>query len=379
MRVAVVHDDLTQRGGAERVVVALRRLFPEADLYTSVLSPDETFPELARADVRTSFLQRLPHHGPWARRLLPLYPLAFGRMVPRGYHLVVSSSSRFAHGVRAPGALHVCYCHSPARWLYHQREEYLADERLVPRPLRPALAPVLGVLRRWDRRAARRPDVYVANSRATANRIRELYGREAEIVHPPVEVDRISMADAPPRASDPYLVVSRLLPYKRVDLAVRVCSERGIPLVVIGDGPERPHLETLAGPSVRFVPRVSDPELVGYLRSCRALIQCGEEDFGIAPLEANAAGRPVVAFARGGALETVRDGETGVLFDAQTPEALSAALDRLRAGAWPAGRLREHAERFGEDVFGRRLMEVVERAMRRRTDERTQDTTRDRV
>lgn len=356
MKVAIVHDYLTQRGGAERVVLSLLRAFPGADLYTSVYDPDGTYPEFRDVEVRTSFLQRLPHRGDAFRALLPLYPLAFGRMRLEGHDLVVSSSSGWAHGVRAPGALHLCYCHTPPRFL-HQTDRYLA-RGVAPGVLRPALGPVLAALRRWDRTAATRPDAYVANSRAVADRIRTAYGREAELVHPPVDVERV-VPGPPPGPDAPYLVVARLLPYKRTDLAVRVCTERRSPLVVVGDGPERRRLEALAGPGVRFLRGVSDDELLELLRSCRALIQPGEEDFGIAPLEANAAGRPTVAYRGGGALETVRDGETGVLFDAQTPEALSRALDRLEAGTWAPQRLRVHAEGFSEAAFVEGLWRVV--------------------
>lgn len=377
MRVAIVHDYLTQRGGAERVVLSLLRAFPRADLYTSVYDPRGTYPDFEAHEVRTTFLQRLPHSGPAFRRLLPLYPVAFGSLRLRGYDLVVSSSSGWAHGVRARGAVHLCYCYTPPRFL-HQTDRYLT-EGVVGGPLRTALAPVLSVLRRWDRAAARRPDAYVAVSRSVAARVRANYGREADIVHPPVDVGRIEPAEAPPALGAPYLVLARLLPYKRVDLAVRVCTERGLPLIVVGDGPERARLGALAGPTVRFLRGVGDEELAELLRSCRALIQCGEEDFGLAPLEANAAGRPAVAYGAGGALENVRDGVTGVHFPDQTPEALGSALNRLERLEWDAGVLRAHAESFGEDVFAERVREIVRRRTGRWSHERDQDPAPDRV
>lgn len=358
MKVAVVHDDLTQRGGAEQVVLSLLRLFPDADLYTSLYDPDGTFPEFRRHDVRTTFMQRLPGRPKDARRLLPLYPKAFDRLALRGYELVVSSSSRFAHGTRVEGGVHVCYCHAPARFLY-EPDRYLVDGGPAPRWTRPGLRPVLAALRRWDQAAARRPDAYVANSRAVAERIRSCYGREAAVVHPPVDLDGIVPTDGTP--GDFYLVVARLLPYKRIDLAVRVCTERGLSLVVVGEGPDRRRLEAMAGDSVRFVGRLSGPMLRHTLRRCRALIQPGEEDFGIVPLEANAAGRPAVAFAAGGALETVSHGHTGLLFSEPAPESLSEALSDLEALDWPPLRLRRHAESFGEARFHAELLDVVRR------------------
>lgn len=363
MRVAIVHDYLTQRGGAERVVLALLRAFPGADLYTSVYDPPGTYPEFAAHDVRTTALQRLPHEGPAFRRLLPLYPIAFSSLRLRGYDLVVSSSSGWAHAVRAPGAAHLVYCYTPPRFL-HQTDRYLAEGGVVPAPLRPLLPPVLAGLRRWDRWAARRPDAYVAISGGVAERIRDVYRRRAEVVHPPVDVARIAPADGPPAPDAPYVVLARLLPYKRVDLAVRVCTERALPLVVVGDGPERARLEAMAGPSVRFLRDLQDEELAELLRSCRGLIQCGEEDFGLAPLEANAAGRPAVAYGAGGALETVREGQTGVLFSVQTPEALAAALDRLETTTCDPAALRRHAEGFGEERFRRALRSSVARLAR---------------
>lgn len=356
MKVALVHDDLTQRGGAEQVVLSLLRLFREAHLYTSVYDPGGTFPEFREHEIRTTFLQRLPGRGPAARRLLPLYPLAFDSLVLRGYDLVISSSSRFAHGTRTDGAVHLCYCHAPARFLY-QPERYLVDGGPAPRWVRPALRPVLAAMRRWDRVAAARPDVYVANSRAVAARIRASYGREAKVIHPPVSMDGIVPANGTP--GEFFLAVARLLPYKRLDLAVRVCTERRAPLVVVGDGPDRNRLEALAGETVRFVGTLSRPLLRHILRRCRALLQPGEEDFGIVPLEANAAGRPVVAYAAGGARETVVDGSTGVLFGEQTPESLASALDRLKALDFSSDDLRTHAESFGEERFHTELLDQV--------------------
>lgn len=385
-RVALVHDYLTQRGGAERVVLSMHRLFPEAPIYTSLHDPDGTYAEFREADVRTTFLQRLPRG--WSgfsagRGLLPLYPLAFAGLRLRGYDLVVSSSSGWAHGVRAVGAAHLCYCHTPARWLY-QTDRYLDAGGPVPAWAQPMLGGLLGPLRRWDAAAARRPDLYVANSRLVAERIRTIYGRRAEVVHPPAGGPAggwttSATAAVPPREAsrgEPYyLVVSRLLPYKRIDLAIAACAARRRRLVVVGDGPAASLLSAQAlqaaaaarvrepGALVEFRAQVTEEELGHLLAGCTALIQPGEEDFGMVPLEANAAGRPVVAFGRGGALESVADGVSGVLFEEQSEDSLGSALDRLEARAWDGERLRSHARAFGEAEFHAGLSSAVERLL----------------
>ncbi|MGH2733534.1 MAG: glycosyltransferase [Actinomycetota bacterium] len=360
MRVAIVHDYLTQHGGAERVVLALHRMFPDAPIYTSLYDPEGTFEQFRDTDVRTSFIQRLPHRGGLFRLYLPLYATAFDGLRLRGYDLVISSSSGWAHAVRAPDAHHVCYCHSPAKWLY-QAQAYLGSRSSVDRWLRVAIAPALGALGRWDRRVATRPDAYIANSTTVARRILEIYGREAQVVHPPVDVERFSRTESRAQDEGFYLVVARLLPYKRVDLAVRVCTRRHVPLVVVGEGPAYDHLQRIAGPTVTMAGRISESELVQRYRACRALIQCGAEDFGLAPLEANAAGRPVVAYARGGATDTVVEGRTGILFAEQSEGALHDALDRLEARPWDRDQLRRHASRFDESRFATRMRSLIAR------------------
>jgi len=361
VNVALVHDYLTQRGGAERVVLSLHRLFPDAPVYTSVYDAEGTFPEFRALDVRPSGLQRLPHSGGRARALLPLYPRAFDRMRLVGYDLVVSSSSGWAHGVHTPGAVHVCYCYNPARWLY-QTDRYLAEGGPVGSWATPALRPLLSRLRRWDQRAARGPNLYVGISRAVADRIRSVYGREAPVVHPPVDVPRIAEASRAPAAEPFDLVVSRLLPYKRVDVAVGAAVATGRRLVVVGTGPAEASLRALAAPvgdRVQFRSRVDDAELSALLHGCTALIQAGEEDFGLVPLEANAAGRPAVAFAAGGALDTVVDGITGVLMAEQSVDSLCEALARVDRTSWDGDAVVAHARRFGEPRFHEELLGLI--------------------
>jgi glycosyltransferase involved in cell wall biosynthesis len=361
VRVALVHDYLTQRGGAERVVVALHRLFPEAPVFTSVYDPDGTYSEFKSTDVRSTFLQRFHPRGNSVRALFPLYPLAFGHLDLRGYDVVLSSSSGWAHAIRVPDGIHICYCHNPARWLY-QTDQYLGVGAPVPKWGRVPVRAGLALARRWDRRAARLPDHYVANSRVVAERIRRHYGRASAVVHPPLDIGRFVNVQ-PPRGRPYYLVVSRLLSYKRIDLAIAACRARGARLVVVGEGPARDVLRREAGAHVEFRSHVGDGELSSLFGGCTALIQPGEEDFGLVPLEANAAGRPVIALARGGALETVVDGMTGVLVPSPTVEAFGKALDRVEEVEWDARSLRAHARRFSEPRFHAELSSLLGRLL----------------
>jgi len=361
-RVAIVHDYLNQAGGAERVVGTLHRMFPDAPIYTTLLDRDTLWPVLRDADVRTSWMQRLPGVRRHFRKYLPLYPRAIESLDLSAYDLVISSSSAWAKGaVVRPDAVHVCYCHTPMRFAWDY-DRYVARERFG-RLTRLALPPLIGRLRAWDERTASRPDVIVANSTAIAARVARCWGRDAEVVFPPVDVARPSAQADPVRRGDFYLVVSRLAPYKRVDLAVEAFTRTGWRLVVVGDGPDRAALERIAGPTVRFMGRLDDGAVSRLYAACRGVIFPGEEDFGIVPLEANAAGRPVVAYRAGGALDTVVDGRTGVFFDATTPDSLAAAVERCDETPWDAAALRSHAARFGEEAFAARLEGVIGRAL----------------
>lgn len=346
--VAIAHDYLNQCGGAERVVLELARAWPGAPVYTSLYRPSSTFSEFAQLDVRVSPLSRIPVDERF-RALAPLYPLAFRSFGPLSEAVVVSSSSGWAHGVRtAPETLHVVYCHTPARWLY-RREEHLG-RALGPK----LLAPLLGPLQRWDQAVARRADVYVATSEWVRRRIADIYGRDSEIVPPPIDVDRFT----PRPRGDRLLVVSRLLPWKRVDLVVRAATRAGLALDVLGDGPMLSELRAVAGPTVAFHPP-DERTVVDLMENCRALCVAGTEDFGMAALEANAAGKPVVSHASGGALETVRDGATGTLFSELTEEAVIDAIERAdRIEASPED-FAAHARRFSREVFRERMRRLV--------------------
>jgi glycosyltransferase involved in cell wall biosynthesis len=353
MKVAIVHDYLNQRGGAERVVLELARAWPEAAIHTTLYREGSTFAEFAAHDVRTSWLDGLPFDARF-RALLALYPSAIRSLGALDADLVVSSSSGWAHAVRTrPGAVHVCYCHTPARWLWDPAAYSPSRAR------RAALAPLIAPLRRWDLAAARRPTTYVANSERTRAAIRRVYGRDARVVPPPVGIERF----APRPRGERLLVISRLLPYKRVDLAVAAATRAGIGLDVVGDGPLLGELRAAAGSTVRFHGRVDDATVTALLEGCRALVMPGVEDFGIVPVEANAAGKPVVAFGAGGVLETQVDGVTAAFFSERSADALLGAVHAADALAAEPAFLRAHAERFAPATFRRRLAGEVLRAM----------------
>lgn len=350
-RVALAHDYINQFGGAERVVLEMARMWPQAPIYTSLYRPASSYEEFGRREIRTSFLDRAPVDSSF-RALTPLYPLAFRSFTPVQADVLISSSSGWAHGIRVePGTTHVVYCHSPARWLY-STSAYIASPTK-----RAAAAPLLSALRRWDQRAATRADGYIANSNAIRDSIKDVYGLDAEVVYPPVDTRRFT----PTAPGERLLVVSRLLAYKRVDLAVKAATRAHLPLDVIGDGPLAAELRSIAGPSVRFLGRLPDDEVTGFMQQCRAVILPGREDFGIVPVEAAAAGKPTVAFGLGGALETIKDGATGVLFPEATVESLTSGLERLKSLDSDPADLAAHAEGFSLDTFRDRLIAAVAR------------------
>lgn len=353
-RVALVHDWLNQAGGAEHVLDVLHDLFPAAPIFTTIQDVDRV-PASTRWDVRTNWMDRLPgihaNHQPY----LPLYPIAWDTSpLPRGaYDLAISNKSGFCHGVRTGGATHVCYCLTPTRFIW-QPDSYLENER-VPAAGRLALRMLLPWLRRWDLRAAGRVDHFVAISTAVQRRIRDIYGRDSTVIHPPADVQTFAEATPDDGREDYDLIVARLVPYKRIDLAVEAYTRMGRKLVVVGGGRDRERLERLAGPTIDFRGRVPQAELAPLVAGGRALIWPGVEDFGLVPVEAMAAGRPVVALRAGGVVDTVEEGVTGVFFDESTPEALEAAVRRADATPWNRERIRARADAFSRDVFERRL------------------------
>ncbi|MDP9316124.1 MAG: glycosyltransferase [Chloroflexota bacterium] len=353
-RVALVHDYLNQYGGAERVLEALHELYPDAPVYTSIYDPAAMPASYARWDIRTSWMQRIPAWRKHFRKYFLLYPSAFEAFDLSAYDLVISSSSAYAKGIiPKPGALHVCYCHTPMRFAW-RTDDYVEREAIGGRASG-VLAVLLTFLRVWDVVSAKRVDVFVANSREVAGRIRHYYGQPAAVIPPPVDLAPYT-ALAP---EDFYLTGGRLVPYKRIDLVVQAFTAMKLPLVVFGSGRDRAKLEALAGPTVRFVGRVDDAELQRLYQRCRAYITAGDEDAGIQPVEAMAAGRPVIAYAAGGVRETVIDGVTGCFFHEQTPAALAVAVAHSRAATFDPLTIRRHAEQFGRERFKQRMAEFI--------------------
>ncbi|MDP9036847.1 MAG: sugar transferase [Myxococcota bacterium] len=377
-RVAIVHDWLTSMRGGERVVEALCGVFPQADLFTLTWNPAQLSPALARLRPTTSIIDRVAR-APFAsgrfRGLLPLFPLAVESFKLDGYSLVVSSSHCVAIGAIAPAdALHVAYVHSTLRYV---REGQCQYEACVPgrRIGRAVFRGAAHYLRRWETAAAARPDILIANSTYTRDRIRRYYRRDAAVIEPPVETQRFEDAAARAgcvSAESPFLLVSALVPNKRVDLAVRAFAGRKERLIVVGDGPERVRLVPLAGHNVTLLPRVDDAELASLYANCRALLHTGVDDFGMVMVEALAAGKPVLACAEGGALDIVRDRETGLLIEAATVESVRAALTRFdEMGAhFEPSALQRAARRFDAAHFQRRFADAVEEARTRRCDSR---------
>ena len=385
-RQVLFHDSFCQMGGAERVAEELHRALldgGEVDLH-STLSADEILtPYLQQVGIHNSWMQWLPLRSHLFRAYFLLYPLAVEHADLCAYDLVVSSCFGYAKGVRRadraqrPLALHICYCHTPMRWVW-RTDDYLAREG-NSRLKAAILALPLRWLRRWEMRAARRPDLYIANSEVVAKRLRDAFGIEATVIPPPVDTARFMRAGVSPVQPDEallsaippdgefYLVLSRLVPYKRYDLAIQACLALGRRLVIIGGGTDRIRLETLAAghPSITFLGRAPDEVVAEYARRCRALLFPGEEDFGITPLEINAAGKPVVAFRGGGATETIVDGLNGVFFDQPSPESLADAMLRLEAIPWDAESIRACAAEYDSAVFRRRIREFVANAQRR--------------
>ena len=376
MRVALVHEWLVTWAGSERVLAELAGMYPEAPIYTLLHEPGATrSTALEGREIRTSPLQRLPAAVRQRHRaLLPLMPRAVESLDLRGFDVVITSNHAVAKGVLTRAdQLHLCYCHTPMRYAWDLYHDHLDGVRGWGGVKRVAAAGLLHRLRLWDAAAAGRVDVFVANSRTVQRRIAKHYRRRAEVVYPPVDVARFAVDADEPR-EDWYLAAGRLVDYKRTDVAVRAFAGWDRRLVVAGDGPARRALERLAGrgggPNVTMVGRVDDAELRGLLRRCRALVFAADEDFGIVPVEAMAAGAPVIALRRGGAAETVVEGAegveggTGVLFDEQTPESLRDAVLRFEAKreTFDSARIARHAGRFGAEGFREKMRTIIDGA-----------------
>lgn len=355
MKVALAHDFI-RHGGAEVVLEELHALWPDAPVYTLLYERHARYQDW---DIRSSWLQRWlpPAKYRWP---LPLYPGMVDRMrLPADLDLVVSSSVSWMKSLPPPpGVPHLCYIHRPMMFAYDRQADFLAS---YPAPLRPLLRGLAARIRRWDQRTAGRTTHYLANSRYTARRVQELYGREAEVVYPPVRIEPFLEAGRSRAPGEYFVTLSRLESYKRVDIVVDACTRLGLPLKVVGKGPEMEALRARAGPNVEFLGYVSDAMLPGLLAGCRAFLFSAEEDFGIAPVEAAAAGRPVLAFGAGGSLETVVHGRTGLHFPEQSADRLCEAIHELEHSRFEPEQCRAHAARFSTAEFRRRVLESARR------------------
>jgi glycosyltransferase involved in cell wall biosynthesis len=364
LRTALASDALATAGGAggaESVLMAIKSLFPEAPVYTTVYNPDKMPECMASWDIRTSFIQNLPAGKTKYQMYLPFMPTAIEQLNFENYDLVISSNHSVIKGiVTRPDALHLCYCHSPIRYAWDLYHRYLGAVEVKgwQKPLIPWL---MNYIRLWDAVSANRVDVFVANSHHVRKRIAKFYRREATVIYPPVATDLFT----PNGQKDDgfYLMVGRIVGYKRHDLAVEAFNQNGRPLVIIGDGPERAKLEPLAAPNIRFLGRQPEAVVRDHLQRCRAFIFPGEEDFGIAPVEAISCGRPIIAYGRGGALETVCDGLSGIFFQETTAQSLNEALERAEGKVWQAELIAEQAKRFSYERFLQEFTQIVDRSL----------------
>jgi glycosyltransferase involved in cell wall biosynthesis len=360
LKIALVHDWLNQIGGAEDVLEALKRAYPASPLYTSMYASSRMPARYRGWDIRTLWLDRLP--GIYGRHqiYLPLYALAWNQLKLRGYDVILSNKSGFCHGLRfSQDSLHICYCLTPTRYVW-QLEAYLAGED-ISAAVRMLLRPLISGLRRWDYTAAQRVSHFIAISTAVQERIKRFYGRESALIFPPVDTTRFASA-ATRETGDYFLIVSRLIPYKRIDLAVQAATELGVRLKVAGAGRDLHRLRALAGESVEFLGYVPEADLPALMARCKALIFPGLEDFGIAPVQAQAAGRPVIAFAGGGALDTVMPGVSGERYPDMTADSLKEVWRKFDESAYNPKEIQEQAKRFDVDVFVERINAFVEQA-----------------
>lgn len=374
MKIAIVHEFLTQLGGAERVLEALCELYPDAPIYTLVYNKSKTGKVFGKYDIRTSFLQKMPFINSslfgiaMYKWYLPLMPKAVELFDLSEYDLVISSSSAFAKGViKNPKSVHVCYCYSPTRYLWNETSYYLKTAG-IPWPISKIMPWVISKLRKWDYKAAQHPDYFIGISKEIKNRIEKYYDRKADVIYPFVDNEKFQVSK---NIKDYYLIAGRMVPYKRNDIVVEAFNNLDLPLKVIGDGYGLKNLKKIAKSSkIEFLGRVSDSELKRYLSECKALIFPSNEDFGILPLEVNASGRPVIAYKKGGSIETVKDGVTGVFFNEQTPESLIKAIKNFHLEKYNPTLIREYAMSFDKKVFKKEFKEYIEKILTNKTHRR---------
>ncbi len=354
-RVAIVHDWLNQIGGAEDVLDVMMNMYPGSTLYTTMYSPEKMPAHYQDWDIRTTWMDKLPGIYNKHQLYLPLYPYGFNHTVENA-DVILTNKSGFCIGIPKPkGVQHVCYCLTPSRYVF-DLGGYLARERM-PAAVNVALAPWANAMKRWERKAAQEVDHFIAISKAIQARIKKHYDRDSVIIYPPVETERFVPMSNP---QDYFLVVSRLIPYKRIDLAVEACSKLGIPLKVAGSGRDRERLESLAGPSVEFLGFVPDEDLPRLMAECKAFLFPGLEDFGITPVQAMAAGRPVIAFNGGGAPDYVLPGLSGQLFETQSVDCLMDALSNFVVDDYDTVAIRQHALKFDRSIFEQQLSDYID-------------------
>jgi len=358
MRIALVYDRVNKIGGAERVLETLHQIWPEAPLYTAVFYP-QTAPWSKKFKVVSSFLNKFPLARKRHEAYPYLMPLAFESFDFNEYDVVISVTSEAAKGIiTQPQTLHLCYCLTPTRYLWSGYDDYFQNSffRFLTKPM-------VAYLRYWDKFASQRPDLYLAISKNVQKRIKKYYKKDSEVLYPPLDIEKWSLSEKKP--DNYFLVVSRLVSYKKVDLAIQAFNQLGLPLKIVGTGSQMRKLKKMAGKNIEFLGQLTDKELLGYYQRCQALIFPQEEDFGIVPLEAQACGRPVIAYQGGGALETVIEGKTGLFFDSQTPGSLVRAIKKFETSKFSSQACRQNAERFGQTRFKKEFKEIVENKWKR--------------
>ncbi|TSD02141.1 MAG: group 1 glycosyl transferase [Parcubacteria group bacterium Athens0714_26] len=360
MKIALVHDYLNQYGGAEKVLEAFTEIFPDAPIYTLIYNQkiiDKYFPG---KKIRASFLQKVPFSGSYHRFFPPLMPMAIEKFDLSDFDLIVSDSASFAKGaLTKPEALHICYCHTPPRYAWDDSHKYIKEFSM------PSLAKIfipffMNYIRLWDKEAASRVDEFVCNSSFVTRRIKKYYKRDAEVIHPPVDTEFFKPISKP--SEEYYLMVGRLLPYKRFDIAIEAFNKLEMPLKIIGSGPDKRKLKKMANWNIEFLGELSSEKLKEYYQNCKALIFPQEEDFGIVALEAMACGRPIIAYRGGGALESVLEGKTGVFFDEQNMESLVEAVKKFQPQKFDSSFIRQHALKFDKEIFKKKIKDFIEKS-----------------
>jgi len=354
MKTAIIHDWLTGQRGGEMGLEILCQLYPDATIFTLLHKKGSVSPVIENMKIKTSFVQQLPFAEEKYRNYLALFPMAVESFDLKGYDVIISHSHCVAKGaIPQNGATHICYCYTPMRYAWLFYDEYFGNRNILAQGL---IKPILADLRRWDKKTSKRVNYFVACSQHVRKRIQDFYDRDADVVYCPVDTSRFNIGN---KDEDFYLIISAFVPYKKIDLAIEAFNKLDKPLYVIGGGPDEKRLRKMAGPKIKFLGWKTPDELVEYFSKCRALVFPGEEDFGIVPVEAQASGRPVIAYKKGGALETVVEGETGVFFEKQAADSLADAVTRFEKMSFDKNKIRQNALKFDKSVFKEKMRDYV--------------------